>query len=365
RLNGLVHSVEVLKQAGYVVEKLTDEQFNKKKRCVTCGARSELQTRRRSRRRKSSSAAGNPTSSDSGNGPKVLLCNFYPGTQLRTDTVVFEQKWTCCGKHVSEGPCTGKADHDAPVDQDHATNERRWQFHTTSRKFLPSHRLAVAIDCEMSTAVDGDSELIRLTVIDYFSGETLIDGLVCPDIAMLHYNTRWSGVKKADMERSLRQGECIMGRDAVRRAVSEYVGPSTIVVGHSVQNDLAALRWIHHRVADSHIIESSVRKEAELKAEKEREKKKPQGAGQEKGKKVGDEKPKTGGELAEAKDRKRCVKHHHDGTSPKALAMKHLGRAIQVGNKGHDSLEDALAARDLIHANIIGLINSPRFAELI
>ena len=41
----------------------------------------------------------------------------------------------------------------------------------------------------MGTAFDGDSELIRLTLIDYFSGETLIDSLVYPDVAMLHFNT--------------------------------------------------------------------------------------------------------------------------------------------------------------------------------
>jgi RNA exonuclease 1 len=42
--------------------------------------------------------------------------------------------------------------------------------------------------------------------------------------------------------------------------------------------------------------------------------------------------------------------------SLKALAMKRLGRAIQVGKKGHDSLEDALAARDLIQAHIMGIV---------
>ena len=73
-----------------------------------------------------------------------------------------------------------------------------------------------------------------------------------------------------------------MGRDVARQAVFQYVGPSTIVIGHGAQN-------------------------------------------------------------------------HPDGMSLKALAMKQLGRVIQVGKKGHDSLEDALAARDLIHAHIAGL----------
>jgi RNA exonuclease 1 len=40
--------------------------------------------------------------------------------------------------------------------------------------------------------------------------------------------------------------------------------------------------------------------------------------------------------------------------SLKTLAKQYLGRDIQMG-KGHDSLEDAVAARDLVHYNVLGL----------
>lgn len=213
--------------------------------------------------------------------------------------------------------------------------ERRWQFHATAPDTQPNHRVAVAIDCEMGTAFDGDSELIRLTIVDYFTGKTLIDSLVYPDIEMRHFNTRWSGITRRDMEQSRRQRQCIMGRDAARRAVFDYVGPSTIVVGHGVQNDLSSLRWIHNRVVDSFIIESGIRKEAKLKAEQEKKK----------NEEVDKDKDKEG---AQEEIQKRG-KHHPDGMSLKALTMKRLGRAIQMGKNGHDSLEDALAARDLVH----------------
>jgi RNA exonuclease 1 len=207
--------------------------------------------------------------------------------------------------------------------------------------------VAVAIDCEMGTAVDGDSELIRLTVVDYFTSEVLIDRLVYPDIAMKHFNTRWSGITRGDMEQSRRRGRCIMGRDAARRALFHYIGPSTIVVGHSAQNDLSSLRWIHHRVVDSHMIESAIRKEAEMKEAEEKKKKEEEAEEEEEGV----EKPKK--EVGQ-KDGQKREKRHADGMSLKALAMKRLGRAIQMGKKGHDSLEDALAARDLVHAHITG-----------
>ena len=41
-LNSLVASTTALKQAGYVVKKLTNDELELKKRCLTCGVRSEL-----------------------------------------------------------------------------------------------------------------------------------------------------------------------------------------------------------------------------------------------------------------------------------------------------------------------------------
>ncbi len=248
-----------------------------------------------------------------------------------------------------------KEDHDPPEEQDR-TIEQRWQFHRTPPATRSSHRLAVAIDCEMGTAFDGDSELIRLTLIDYFSGETLIDSLVYPDVEMLHFNTRWSGITRSEMEKSRRQRRCIMSRNAARARVFRYVGSSTIVVGHGAQNDLSSLRWIHHRIVDSHMVEAAAREKARLK-EKQEKKETERGKTEEGGQPEEGDQPKEEDKPKEGRpgNRQKRGKHHPDGMSLKALAMKRLGRAIQLGNKGHDSLEDALAARDLIRAHIASL----------
>ncbi|KAL2167498.1 hypothetical protein VTG60DRAFT_1192 [Thermothelomyces hinnuleus] len=155
---------------------------------------------------------------------------------------------------------------------------------------------------------------------------------------MKHFNTRWSGITRADMEASRRKRQCIRGRDAARRAVFQFVGRSTVVVGHSAQHDLSALRWIHHRVVDSFIVESVRRKEVQLTAARESD--------------------ENGGDNAEggaAVANEKRVQKRSGRMSLKTLAMERLGRAIQVGNKGHDSMEDALAARDLVHAYITSL----------
>ncbi|KGM91817.1 uncharacterized protein PADG_12134 [Paracoccidioides brasiliensis Pb18] len=51
---------------------------------------------------------------------------------------------------------------------------------------MPRHssdiRTAVAIDCEMGQGASGDSKLIRITLVDYFSSAILIDNLVYPSV---------------------------------------------------------------------------------------------------------------------------------------------------------------------------------------
>lgn len=48
--------------------------------------------------------------------------------------------------------------------------------------------------------------------------------------------------------------------------------------------------------------------------------------------------------------------HGQKGCGPlsrKGLVLRRLGRPIQMsGNKGHDSLEDAMASRDLVHWHV-------------
>ncbi len=158
---------------------------------------------------------------------------------------------------------------------------------------------AVALDCEMGTAKSGETELIRLTLIDFFTGEKLIDSLVKPDAAMAHYNTRYSGVTAADMRSAENTRSCIWGRDAAREQIWRYVGPETIVIMHGGSNDLSALRWLHSFVVDSYLLE-------------------------------------------------RFNEGVQGGKSLKNLSLCRLGQTIQNG-RGHCSFEDALACRELVH----------------
>ena len=196
----------------------------------------------------------------------------------------------------------------------------------------------MAIDCEMGIAEDEESELIRVTLVDFFSGEALIDKLVLPHVRLRSFSTAFSGVTKADMEAARRSSQCFWGKDAAREAVLGFVGPQTIVVGHGAGGDFSSLRWIHNRIIDTLIIEAARRKQLESLTE------------QMNALSVGvtEESNDPFDDAATARSQGHCT-FNPDGLSLKALTLKRLGREIQSGNNGHDSLEDAIAARDLVN----------------
>ena len=183
------------------------------------------------------------------------------------------------------------------------------------------------------------NDLIRVTMIDYITEEILLDALVFPKAEMVDFNTKYSGVTRAMMENARRQGTCILGSDKARETVLRFIAPTTVVIGHAVQNDFNALRWIHPIVVDSLVIEQRVLKAllgpVEPKPRVPKEMKVPKEKGDKTSqpckKKKGPPKPKGGGPM-----------------SLKTVCMARLGQKIQDGTDGHDSLEDARAASDIV-----------------
>ena len=228
-------------------------------------------------------------------------------------------------------------------------------------------RAAVAIDCEMGTATTGDAELIRLSAIDYFTGEVLVNNLVEPDMPMLHLNTRFSGVTFGHLNYDVRAGRCLKGKAGAREALWRFIGPETYIVGHAVNNDLRSLRLIHPRVIDSYLVESKILhakraiEAAAAAAEAEREAEQqlqeaavsPRYSAAEGGGvsllACNDQTAQAATTASQVESKKKKPKGTGD-LALKTLLKQYLGRDIQIkGNLGHDSMEDAIAARDLIH----------------
>ncbi|KAI1207926.1 ribonuclease H-like protein [Annulohypoxylon truncatum] len=115
-------------------------------------------------------------------------------------------------------------------------------------------RKAIALDCEMVGIRGGNQELAHLCAVDLFTGEVLIDTLVHPTEPVEDWRTRWSGVTPAKMAVAKASGKALDGWPAAREKLFEFADAETIFVGHALNHDLRALYIAHKRVIDSAIL---------------------------------------------------------------------------------------------------------------
>lgn len=149
--------------------------------------------------------------------------------------------------------------------------------------------------------VGNRSELARLSAIDFVTGEVLVDALVQPPGAVADWRTRFSGITRQAMRRATAAGQVLRGWAAARAELWRHVDAQTVVVGQALRHDFAVLRMVHARVVDSSIL-------------------------------VGDA-------VAVGKKQFGLAK----------LCEELLGVGIQKNRKaGHDSVEDAFAAREVV-----------------
>jgi DNA polymerase III epsilon subunit-like protein len=165
----------------------------------------------------------------------------------------------------------------------------------------------LGLDCEMCTTHAG-KELTRCTVVNS-RGEVVYDSLCVPELPVLDFHTRYSGIDKHSLA-----GVTTRLAD-VQRSLLSFITPAHVLVGHSLESDLRALKLVHERVADTSVLFTFVFKLDD---------------------------PRRG--------RRRYAKY-----SLRQLAKDHLGRTIQVNEAGevlHDSCEDAIAALDLFAVKV-------------
>ncbi|OCK85115.1 hypothetical protein K432DRAFT_439536 [Lepidopterella palustris CBS 459.81] len=159
---------------------------------------------------------------------------------------------------------------------------------------LTAGRNVVTMDCEMCKTAEDRFELTRISLVAW-DGSVILDELVKPENPITDYVTAYSGITEAMLE------NVTTTLSDIQKRLLELITPRTVLVGHSLNSDLNALKLTHPFIVDTSIIYPHSR----------------------------------GPPLKQ---------------SLKWLSQKYLSRDIQKkhGMTGHDSVEDARACLDLV-----------------
>uniref|UniRef100_F7FLP1 RNA exonuclease 1 homolog n=1 Tax=Monodelphis domestica TaxID=13616 RepID=F7FLP1_MONDO len=182
--------------------------------------------------------------SPTGNCIRKEECCHHWG-RLRRQRVAggWETQYSCCSGAVGSAGCQ--------VAKQHVQDGRKDNLEGFVKTFekLPStdgYPGIYALDCEMCYTKQG-LELTRITVINS-DLKVVYDTFVKPDNKVVDYNTRFSGVTEEDL-----QNACITLRD-VQAVLLNMFSSDTILIGHSLESDLFALKLIHTTVVDTSVV---------------------------------------------------------------------------------------------------------------
>ncbi|XP_067413686.1 RNA exonuclease 1 homolog isoform X1 [Emydura macquarii macquarii] len=182
--------------------------------------------------------------SASGNCIRKEECLHHWG-RLRKQRVPggWETHYSCCSGAVGSPGCQ--------VAKQHVQDGRKESLEGFVKTFekLPTTDCCpgiFALDCEMCYTKQG-LELTRVTVINS-DLKVVYDTFVKPDNKVVDYNTRFSGVTEEDLENA-----SITLRD-VQAVLLNMFSADTILIGHSLESDLFALKLIHGTVVDTSVV---------------------------------------------------------------------------------------------------------------
>nr|CDS25718.1 rna exonuclease 1 [Hymenolepis microstoma] len=151
---------------------------------------------------------------------------------------------SCCKKRLSSPGCVSRPYH---VHMYNKFNdlENYIQFGPPLPR-LENDVNVFAIDCEM-VYTDFGFELARATVVNV-SGEVVYDQFVRPSGALLDPNTEYSGLRAEDIEQATTR------LADVQNDLKTILDSDSILIGHSLENDLIALKIIHQKVVDTSVV---------------------------------------------------------------------------------------------------------------
>nr|OQO21208.1 hypothetical protein B0A51_13874 [Rachicladosporium sp. CCFEE 5018] len=236
----------------------------------------------------------------------------------------------CCNDTVGSPGCTEREDHIFKTDSP-ARLAAVLPFTTTPKNPSPARDKrgavvkAVTFDCEMGYTSRG-FEMVRLTAVTWPEGGDLLDILVRPLGTIIDLNSRFSGVWPEHFTKAIPYETWLANPppspaptqtpsestplpivdspQKARELLCSFLTPTTPLIGHAIENDLNVTRLCHPTVIDTMLL------------------------------------------------------YPHPRGLPfrfglKMLTKKYLQRDIQTGgDRGHDSLEDAISTGDLVRVKV-------------
>lgn len=271
KLKALLHEVSILEKNGYNMSSVSsgaaqDSVLAAHETCVRCNTKFERS-----------------------NIMEKTLCRYHD-SKKQFDKTTRTYQYPCCGETTAS---TSFLRLGCKTKKHHVFKSEAVESLSEITEFIKTWKVegkenVLALDCEMGFTSLG-YEMIRLTIVDFFTSKTLFDEIVQPIGEVIDLNTQFSGVSEIDKRSSLSYHE------AMAKVVSpELVNANSILVGHGLENDLNVMRIIHRRIIDTAILYSKGKYKISL----------------------------------------------------KNLAFEFLSRKIQTGE--HDSSEDAIASMDVV-----------------
>lgn len=173
-------------------------------------------------------------------------CLYHPARAFtsREAGVGLSHRYMCCREPAGSSPgCSIAKRHVA-----HHVDLSKGFVSTGDSKSnkAPPGRRVYALDCEMVYTLAG-FEVAKVTVIDHRL-KCVYETLIVPCAKVVDLNTRFSGITEA-----MFQGVETDLADAQRRLL-QIIAPDTILIGHSLESDLLALKLCHRWCIDTSIV---------------------------------------------------------------------------------------------------------------
>lgn len=115
---------------------------------------------------------------------------------------------------------------------------------------------ALVVDCEMVELADRIVDLIRVSVVDFLTGEIVLNHLVQPTGSVKDWRSRVSGVDGAILRAAKTdpRATVLRGWPEARSRIFAVSDARTVFIGHALPNDLKILRIAADRVVDSIVL---------------------------------------------------------------------------------------------------------------